>query len=90
MRRLGKPLTSTSANTSGQPPTKDAGQITADLGETIALVVKGQCGAHQAASTVVDFTQRVPTILRQGAISYEDVKAALPAIEPMSADNRLS
>ena len=81
IRALGRPITGTSANTSGFPPHRDARQVEADLGEAVDLVVPGVCGAHEAASTVVDFTGEGAVVVRAGPISMAELRAVWPQIQ---------
>lgn len=73
-RAAGGPITGTSANRSGRPPIKTPGEVRAALGASVDLVVPGECGAHDAPSTVVDFTGGRSTLVREGAISLEAVR----------------
>ena len=79
-RALGRPVTGTSANTSGRPPHRDADAVALDIGEAVDLIVPGACGAHGAASTVVDFTAEVPVIVRDGPINPAALRAVWPGI----------
>jgi L-threonylcarbamoyladenylate synthase len=71
------PLPTTSANLSGQPDARDAGDVAATLGEAIALVIDGGPIRGGPASTVVDCTTDRPAILRPGAIDPSVLAAAL-------------
>lgn len=77
IRHLGRPITGTSANVSGQPPTKEAEETARNLGNSVELVIPGPCGRHELASTVVDMTRNVPVVLREGAISLTELKRTL-------------
>ena len=72
------PLAVTSANLHGRP-TPSTAQGVAALFPTLSLVVDG--GPRPGtSSTVVDVTEPVPTILRAGPISLEEILAV--AVEP--------
>jgi L-threonylcarbamoyladenylate synthase len=71
------PLPTTSANLSGQPDARDAGEVAATLGEAIALVIDGGPIRGGAASTVVDCSTDRPAILRSGAIDPSVLARAL-------------
>ncbi len=73
---FGKPITGTSANISGQNPTKDARSVVAALGNEIDVVVEGKCGNLSAPSTVIDLTADNPSIIRIGAISPADIASS--------------
>ena len=66
-RALG-PLPTTSANVSGEPDARDAGEIAARLGDAVALVIDGGAIHGGPASTVVDCTSDLAVIRREGAI----------------------
>lgn len=90
VRALGRPVTGTSANTSGRPPHTDPEEVAKDIGEAIDLILPGTCGTHGAASTVVDFTGDVPAIVREGPITLAALRAGWPRIElaPLARDGR--
>jgi len=71
------PLPTTSANRSGQPEARDAGQIAAQLGDAIELIVDGGVAHGGPASTVVDCSGATARVLRAGAIPVEQVTAIL-------------
>ena len=77
LRMCGLPLTGPSANPSGAPSPKTAGQV-ADYfdGKIEAIIDGGPCGLGQE-STIVDLTARPWRILRQGALAAEEVREAL-------------
>jgi tRNA threonylcarbamoyl adenosine modification protein (Sua5/YciO/YrdC/YwlC family) len=75
-RALG-PLPTTSANRSGLPEARDAGEIMTQLGDDIDLVLDGGTTHGGPASTVVDCTGARPRILRLGAVSVETIVDAL-------------
>lgn len=71
------PLPTTSANRSGQPEARDAGEIAAQLGDAIELIVDGGVAHGGPASTVVDCSGATARVLRVGAIPVEQVTAIL-------------
>ncbi len=62
------PLPTTSANVSGLPEAPDAAAIMAQLGDAVDLILDGGRAHGGPASTVVDCTGVVPTLVRVGAI----------------------
>jgi len=78
---VGKPLAVTSANLSGQPTPKTAQAVAEQLGETVPLIIDDGPSPSDLPSTIVDFTQTPPKILRQGALSFEMLQAALPDLQ---------
>lgn len=76
LREVG-PLAVSSANISGRPPATDAGQAREQLGESVGVYLDGGPAEHGVASTIVDLTGDRPRILREGAVSAEDVAEVL-------------
>jgi L-threonylcarbamoyladenylate synthase len=75
----GRPLTATSANLSGHPPTADPDEVVRALGARLDLLIDAGPTAGGAPSTIVDLTSPVPTLVRAGAISWEAVQQCLHA-----------
>lgn len=74
------PITSTSCNAAQMPEPTRPEQVTAELMAAIAGYVEGVApGGH--GSTIVDLTEEIPTVLRQGAISLEKLKTVVPRIK---------
>lgn len=70
-------ITGTSANISGQPPSKDWRSITESMGDDLDAIVVGECGSASSASTVVQITDDSVKILRQGPISMDEIDIVL-------------
>ena len=68
LRALGEPIASSSANPAGQPPSVDADQVIAGLGDDLELVLDGGPCRIGQPSTILDLSGATPRILRQGAI----------------------
>ena len=75
-RALG-PMPTTSANRSGEPEARSAGEVLAALGDAIDLVLDGGPSPVGRPSTVVDCTGRRISILREGAVAASEIQAAL-------------
>ena len=75
-RRLGAPITGTSANKSGGPDPRTAADVRSQLGEMVDLVIEGGGLPAGQPSTVLDLTGPSPRIVRAGAISKEALEAA--------------
>ena len=73
----GVPVTGTSANLSGQPPCKTAGEVLAQLDGRVSHILDAPCGAHTAPSTVVDFASGQMRIIREGAITYDTLQKVI-------------
>jgi len=67
VRSLGKPITATSANRSGEPPVYEAAEAARQLPEA-DLVVDAGVLPRVPPSTVIDLTTRPPRILRVGPV----------------------
>ncbi len=73
--QLGTPLATTSANTHGAPSAVDGCGLEAGLIEQADLTLDGGPAPLAIASTIVDCTGDEPRILREGAITTEDILA---------------
>jgi L-threonylcarbamoyladenylate synthase len=71
------PLPTTSANVSGLPEAREAGDIQAQLGDAIELILDGGPAPGGPASTVVDCTGSTPRVLRVGAVPLDRVARVL-------------
>jgi L-threonylcarbamoyladenylate synthase len=76
-RSLGFPITATSANLSGMPPAVNIDDVIRYFGDAIDLIV--DCGKTPGGkpSAIVDASGVEVRILREGAISAEEIFAAL-------------
>lgn len=66
-----------SANTSGRPSPTTAGHVIEDLGDKIDMIIDGGQVCIGLESTIVDFTENVPVVLRPGYISLEMLQETL-------------
>ena len=80
VKGLGRPITGTSANTSGLHPHQTAQGVKTDLGEVVELIILGNCGLVNLPSTVLDFSQSPPRLLREGAIKVHELTSISPGI----------
>ncbi len=77
IKKSGVPIAAPSANISGRPsPTKGEHVITDLNGKIDAILIGNDCRVG-IESTVLDLTGEVPTILRPGIITAENIEAAL-------------
>jgi len=75
IRGLGSPIIGTSANLSGHPSPLTADEVRAQLGDRVDLIIDGgRCPGIE--STIVDVTGDTPAVLRQGAVSTQDIERA--------------
>jgi len=77
LRRVGEPLTGTSANLSGFRGPRTAEEVRRQLGDRVDLIVDGGPCPGGVESTVVDCTVDPPRVLREGAVPAERVAAVL-------------
>ena len=78
--RANTPLAAPSANLSGKPSPTNAMDVYADMNGTIPLIVDGGESDIGIESTVIDFSEGTPTILRPGYYTYEYLQTILPNI----------
>ncbi|MCD6300245.1 MAG: threonylcarbamoyl-AMP synthase [Dehalococcoidales bacterium] len=78
---LGTPIVGTSANLSGKPSSLTADEVYSQFGDRVDLVINGGRCPSGKESTIVDVTGKIPVILRQGAISREDLKRVCEIIQ---------
>jgi len=70
---LSLPLTATSANISGRAPAGTASDITGYFGDSIDLMIDGGATPGGLPSTIVDVSGPAVKVLREGAISTEEI-----------------
>ncbi len=73
IRLLGGPLIGTSANLSRSPSVTTAYEVREQLGESVDFILDGGECPGGIESTVLDVTGEVAVILRQGAVSHDDI-----------------
>ncbi len=71
--KLGKPLTTTSANLSGYPPSFDMKHVKNYFSEKIDLIADAGELLPSRGSTVVDVSEEKLVIIREGDIATEDI-----------------
>jgi L-threonylcarbamoyladenylate synthase len=86
LRACGMPIVAPSANLSGRPSPTTFQAVRDDLEGRIGCILKGDQTQVGLESTVVDCTGRVPIVLRAGAVTLEQLQAAIP--ETRMADQR--
>jgi L-threonylcarbamoyladenylate synthase len=86
IKGLGMPVVGTSANLSGKPSPLTADEVYSQLGDSVDLIIDGGRCPGGTESTIVDVTGEVPVIIREGAISREEldkVVKVLPSVKEM-------
>lgn len=86
IRAFGRPIAASSANRSGEPSPKTADEAIAQLGDLVDLVVDhGPCPIGRD-STVIDATRTPVLVLREGAVSRDEIERVLKAKVAASPD----
>lgn len=73
IRKAGVPIIGTSANLSSKPSALTAKEVEEQLGSAVDVIVDGGRCPGGVESTVVDLTGQSPVILRQGAVTEEEI-----------------
>lgn len=81
LRRTG-PLAVSSANLTGAAPAKTVAEAQAQLTDSVGVYLDGGPVPGGVPSTIVDATSEELTVLRPGAISFEELQAVVPDIKP--------
>lgn len=74
----GVPIAAPSANTSGRPSPTEASHVIEDMYGKIDMIIDGGSTGVGVESTVVDMSEEVPTILRPGGVTLEDLLQVFP------------
>jgi L-threonylcarbamoyladenylate synthase len=74
---FGHPITSTSANLSGDAPPADADAVVTALTASLAMLLDGGRTPGGQSSTIVDVTSGAPRLIRRGATPWEQVLECL-------------
>lgn len=77
IRQAGGYVAAPSANTSGRPSPTTAEHVMEDLGDAIDMIIDGGQVGIGLESTIVDFTEEIPVVLRPGYISLEMLQELL-------------
>ena len=80
VRACGGALTATSANLSGNPPARTANEAAAYFLTGLDLIVDGGEVTAGLPSTVLDLTDSVPRVIREGAVSRAEIARALSTL----------
>ncbi len=73
IRAAGVPVAAPSANLSGKPSPTKAEHVIADMDGRIDAIICGGSSEVGVESTIIDVTGDIPTILRPGDITLEDI-----------------
>ncbi len=78
------PMAVSSANRTGYPASRTVVEAASQLGAAVEFYLDGGPVTGGLASTIVDCTRAEPVVLRQGAISTEDILAVVAAADTPS------
>jgi L-threonylcarbamoyladenylate synthase len=76
-RACQRPLTATSANLSGEPPSSDPDEVERTLGARIDLLLDAGRAPGGQPSTIVDVTGSALRLVRAGALRWDEVQACV-------------
>ncbi|MET9960944.1 L-threonylcarbamoyladenylate synthase [Streptomyces sp. NPDC006326] len=75
------PMAVSSANLSGQPAPEDCEAARAMLGDSVSVYLDGGPTPGIQPSSIVDVTGKVPVLLREGALTAEQLREVVPDLE---------
>ena len=84
MKEFGGAVAAPSANRFGQISPTTAAHVREDLGKDVDLVLEGGPSEVGIESTIVDFSEGAPALLRPGAITREQIEALVPLSDAKS------
>ncbi|MGW1765307.1 L-threonylcarbamoyladenylate synthase [Streptomyces sp. NPDC002073] len=75
------PMAVSSANLSGQPAPEDCDAAREMLGDSVSVYLDGGPTPGMEPSSIVDVTGKVPVLLREGALSAQQLREVVPDLE---------
>jgi L-threonylcarbamoyladenylate synthase len=78
------PTAVSSANRTGMPPAVTVDDAIDQLGDAVACYLDGGPAGDAVPSSIVDLTAPVPRLLREGALSFEELRAVVADLEPVA------
>ena len=90
IRKAKVPLAAPSANSAGKPSPTAAAHVLQDLKNKIPLIVDSGKTNIGLESTVLDLTTSIPTLLRPGKITLQQLEKVLGSINLPSAKNKIA
>ncbi|MEV5320738.1 L-threonylcarbamoyladenylate synthase [Streptomyces sp. NPDC052687] len=75
------PMAVSSANLTGHPAPEDCDAAQAMLGDSVSVYLDGGPTPANVPSSIVDVTREVPVLLRQGALSVDELRKVVPDLE---------
>lgn len=86
---LGAPITSTSANISGQNNVSSVTEVVAHFGNRLDCILDAGPISDNRGSTVIDFTKNPYMIMRQGEVSLARIREILPGVPFQLRKNKM-
>ncbi|MGE4350746.1 MAG: L-threonylcarbamoyladenylate synthase [Bdellovibrionales bacterium] len=80
IRLSGRPIAAPSANESGSLSPTEAKHVAESLGDKVEMILDGGHSMIGVESTVLDLSGKIPTILRHGGVTQEDLTALLGTV----------
>lgn len=77
VRRLGRPITGTSANPTGGPDPVTAEDVRRTLGDRVDHIIDGGPAPMGQPSTIIDLTGERPRLIRAGALAVEAIEEVI-------------
>lgn len=74
---LGQPVTGPSANFAGEQPPVTAEQVNQSMGKYLDLIIDGGTCPGGEPSTLVDATETPASLIRSGAIAFDNIESVL-------------
>lgn len=81
IKKAGVPLAAPSANLSGSPSPTNAKYVFDDMNGRIPLIIDGGSSKIGVESTVITFATEIPTVLRPGGVTVEEIRETIGEIK---------
>lgn len=85
IKSAGVPLAAPSANLSGSPSPTNAKYVFDDMNGRIPLIIDGGASKIGVESTVITFATEIPTVLRPGGVTVEEIRETIGEIKVADA-----
>lgn len=85
IKEAGVPLAAPSANLSGSPSPTNAKYVFDDMNGRIPLIIDGGASKIGVESTVITFATEIPTVLRPGGVTVEQIRDTIGEVELANA-----
>lgn len=80
IKKAGTPIAAPSANTSGSPSPTIANHVIEDLNGKVDMIIDGGSTEVGLESTILDLSGEIPTILRPGGVTIEQLRLVIPNV----------